>query len=320
MPSPLTHRLLHTVRHKTASKRSRQSAAGDAYVVGGYRDDKWNPDCPVHAIRAVAALMYLLGDVFDGERQRDDPASVPLLTPHTRGGLSPPPLWVVCGRPAYDRACKAMWGREEWAIVVLLLSGPALDADESPVPEVVRLDKAPHDPPVAVTSLRDSGAVKQGIVVVFQLPRSTAVWGAQYTTVLDAIKSICGGGCALAAACYVSAECCSFTGVDGVQCGVTGEGREEPPFGRSVAGAPPVVLGARGGEGHVVQCLSPPKTGPQTWQGRVMVLPRGQSPSAARSRRRRSMGWQRTCSTPPLSGHAVHVVDASIIGVHLRRA
>ena len=76
---------------------------------------------------------------------------------------------------------------------MLLLSGPALDADESPVPEVVWLDKAPHHPPVAVISLRDSGAVKQGIVVVFQLPRSTAVWGAQYTTSLDAIKSICGG-------------------------------------------------------------------------------------------------------------------------------
>ena len=44
MPSPLTHRLLHPVRHKTANKRSRQSAADDAYVVGGYRDDKWNLD------------------------------------------------------------------------------------------------------------------------------------------------------------------------------------------------------------------------------------------------------------------------------------
>ena len=88
--------------------------------------------------------------------------------------------------------------------------------------------------------------------MVFQPPRSTAVWGAQYTTALDAIKSICGGGCALAAACYVLAESCSFSGANCVQCGVTGEGREEPPFGRSVAGAPPVLLGARGGEGHVV--------------------------------------------------------------------
>ena len=39
LPSPPTHRLLHLVRHKKATKRTRQSAAGDAYVVGGYRDD-----------------------------------------------------------------------------------------------------------------------------------------------------------------------------------------------------------------------------------------------------------------------------------------
>ena len=39
MPSPLTPHLLHPVRHKKASKRTRQSTLGDAYV-GGYRDDK----------------------------------------------------------------------------------------------------------------------------------------------------------------------------------------------------------------------------------------------------------------------------------------
>ena len=31
MPRPLTHRLIHTVRRKKASKRTRRSAAGDAY-------------------------------------------------------------------------------------------------------------------------------------------------------------------------------------------------------------------------------------------------------------------------------------------------
>ena len=93
---------------------------------------------------------------------------------------------------AFDRACKAVWGREEWAIVLLLPSGPAPDADESPVPEVVRLEKVPHDPHVAITSLREGGAVEQGTVVVYQPLRSTAVWGAEYTTAFDTTKSICG--------------------------------------------------------------------------------------------------------------------------------
>ena len=39
MHGSLTHRLIHPVRRKKASKRTRQSAAGDAYVVGGLRDD-----------------------------------------------------------------------------------------------------------------------------------------------------------------------------------------------------------------------------------------------------------------------------------------
>ena len=169
MPGPLTHRLLHPVRHKKASKRTRQSTAGDAHVVGGYRDDNRDSDCPGPSMPFVplAALMFLLGDVFDSHRQRDDPASVHLLTPHAGGGLSPLPLWVVHGRPAFDRACKAVWGREEWAIVLLLPSGPAPDADENPIPEVVRLDKVPHNPHVAVTSLRDGGAVELGTVVVY---------------------------------------------------------------------------------------------------------------------------------------------------------
>ena len=143
MPSPQTHRLLHLVRHKKASKCSRQSTAGDAYVVGGYRDDDRDPDCPGPSMPFVplAAVMFL-------------------LTTHAGGGLSPLPQWVVHGRSAFDRAGKPVWGREGWPIVLLLPSGPALDADESPVPEVVRLDKVPHDPHVAVTSLRDGWAVQ----------------------------------------------------------------------------------------------------------------------------------------------------------------
>ena len=106
----------------------------------------------------LAARMFFLGDVFDGHRQQDDPAAISLLTPHAGGG--PPPLWVVHGRSAFDRACKAVWGREEWAITLLTLSGPASDADGSPIPPVVTLDKVPHDPHVAVTSMREGGAVE----------------------------------------------------------------------------------------------------------------------------------------------------------------
>ena len=106
MPSPLTHRLLHPVRHKKATKRTRQSATGDAYVVGGYRDDDWNLHYPGPSMLFVplAALMFLLGDVFDGHWQQDDPACILVVTPHAGGGLDTPHLWVVHGRSAFDRA------------------------------------------------------------------------------------------------------------------------------------------------------------------------------------------------------------------------
>ena len=115
VPGPLTHRLIHPVRRKKASKRTKQSAAGDAYVVGGYRDDSWDPDNPGPSMPFVplAALMFLLGDVFDSHRQQDNAASVPLLTPHTGGGIDPPPVWVVHGGPAFRRACEAVCGRNE---------------------------------------------------------------------------------------------------------------------------------------------------------------------------------------------------------------
>ena len=103
MPGPLTHRLIHTVRRKKASKRTRQSAAEDTYVPGRYRDDDWDPENPGPSMPFVplAALMFLLGDVFDGYRQHDDPAQVPLLTTHTGGAIDPSPLWVVHGQPAF---------------------------------------------------------------------------------------------------------------------------------------------------------------------------------------------------------------------------
>ena len=60
-----------------------------------------------------------------------------------------------------------MPGCGEWAIVLLLPAGPVLDADECSVTEVVRMANVPHDPHVAIASLRDGGAVQQGSVVVY---------------------------------------------------------------------------------------------------------------------------------------------------------
>ena len=169
MPGPLTHRLIHPVRRKKASKRARQSTAGDVYVVGGYREDGWDPESPGRSMPFVplAALLFVLGDVFEGYRQHDDPASVPLLTPHAGSGIDPSPLWVVHGRPAFSGACAAVRGCSVWATVLRLPAGPVFDADERSVPEVVRMSNVPHDPHVAVTSLRDIGAVEQGCVVVY---------------------------------------------------------------------------------------------------------------------------------------------------------
>ena len=131
LPGPLTQRLIHPVRRKKASKRNRQSTAGDMHVVGGYREEGWDPANPRLSMPfvPVAALLFLLGDVFEGYQQQDDPASVPLLTPHAGGGRNPSPLWVVHGRPALSRACAAVDGCSEWAIVLLLPPGPVLDPD-----------------------------------------------------------------------------------------------------------------------------------------------------------------------------------------------
>ena len=191
LPGPLTHRL---IKSKKASKRTRQSTTGDVYVAGGYREDGWDPENPGPSMPFVplAALPFLLGDVFEGYRQQDDPASVPLLTPHAGSGIDPSPLWVVRGRPAFCRACAAVRGCSEWAIVLLLPAGPVPDADATSVPEVARMSHVPHNPHVAVTSLREGGVVEHGSVVVYQPSCSRTVWGAEYITALDAIKYVCG--------------------------------------------------------------------------------------------------------------------------------
>ena len=194
----------------------------------------------------LAALLFLLGDVFEGYQQQDDPASVPLLIPHAGGGINPSPLWVVHGRPAFSRACAAVHGCNEWAIVLLLPAGPVPDPDECSVPEVVRMSNVPRDPHVAVTSLRDGGAVEHRSVVVYQPSCSATFWGAEYTTALDAIKSVCGCDLAWSPHAVISAEGSPVPGAHSLQRGVPWKSRAEPPLRRGMAGTPPVLLGAGG--------------------------------------------------------------------------
>ena len=111
------------------------------------------------AFAPPASLMLLLGNVFEGHWQQA-PSSVPLPTLHAGGGIEPPPLWVVHGVSAFDMACVTVWGRAELAMVLLVLGGKAPNMDQSPVPEVVRVVNVPHDPHVAVTSLREREAVE----------------------------------------------------------------------------------------------------------------------------------------------------------------
>ena len=267
----------------------------------------------------LAALMLLQGAVFDGHRQQDDPASVPLLTPHAGGGTDPPPVWVVHGQPAFRRACEAVCGRDEWAIVLLLPTGPVPDADGYPVPEMVRIVNVPHDPHVAVTSLRDGGAVEQGSVVVYQPSRSTAVWGAEYTTAFDAIKSV--GGCDVSWRPHgvyrlTAALSPELTASNAESLGKVVQSPHsdvswlEPHRYCWVPAATKVTSSDAspredGATNVAVASYSSP-----TWTGAI----RGRVPRAEIIRSAAYL------LHPPLSDRTVHIVDASIIGAHLRRA
>ena len=321
MPGPLAHRLIHLVRRKKASKRTRQSTAGDAYVVGGYRDDNWDPDCPASSMPFVplAALMFLMGDVFDGHRQQDDPESVPLVTPHAGGGLDPLPLWIVHGRPAFDRACKAVCGWDQWAIVLLLPSGPVPDANECPVPEVVPTYNMPHDPHVAVTSLRDGGAVEQGIVGVYRPPCFTVVCRAEYTTAVGAIKSICG--CDVSWRPHAVYRPKAALSPELTASNVESLGRVVHSPHSDVAWLEPRWYCWVPAAAKVTSSDAAPH---QDGATNVAVASHG-SPTrtgAIRSTVREAeiIGVVSYLLHTPPSGHGVHIVDASMIGAHLRRA
>ena len=289
--------------------------------MGGYREEGWEPANPGQSMPFVplAALLFLLGDVFEGYRQQHDPASVPLLTPHAGGGIHPSPLWVVHGRPAFSGACAAVRGCSECAIVLLLPAGPVPDADECSVPEVVRMSNVPHDPHVAVTSLRAGGAVEQGSVVVYQVSCSTMVWGAEYTTALNAIQSVCG--CDLAwrphavyqPKVFLSPELSAFIAASlgkVTQSPHSDVAWLEPHRYCWVPVATKVTSSDASPKGDDATNVAVAVHGSPTWAGAIYgTVPVAEIIGAAAY----------LLHTPP-SACPVHVVDASIIGAHLRRA
>ena len=320
LPSPLTHRLIHPVRRKKASKRNRQSTAGDVYVLGGYREERWDPANPGLSMPFVplAALLFLLGDVFEGYQQQDDPASVPLNTPHAGGGINPSPLWVAHGRPAFSRACAAVHRCSEWAIVLLLPAGPPriLMSARSRKWFGCRTCRGIN---VAVTSLCDGGAVEQGSVVVYQPSCSTTVWGADYTTALDAIKSVCGCDLAwrphavyrpkvvLSSELTASSAASLGTVVQSPHCDVSWL---EPHRYCWVPVATKVRSSDASPQGDDATNVAVASRRSFTWTGAIYgMVPEAEVISAAAY----------LLHTPP-SPCTVHVVDASLIGAHLRRA
>ena len=212
-----------------------------------------------------------------------------------------------------------MHGCSEWAIVLLLPAGPVPDPDEYSVPEVVRMSNVPHDPHVAVTLLRDGGAVEQGSVVVYQPSCSATVWGVEYTTALDAIKSVCG--CDLAwrpDAVYqpkvvrspelTASSAASLGRV--VQSPHSDVAWLEPHRYCWVPVATKVKSSDASPQGDDTTNVAVASHGIPMWTGAIYgTVPEAEIIGAAAY----------LLHTPP-SACTVHVVDASIIGAHLRRA
>ena len=288
--------------------------------MGGYREEGWDPENPGQSMPFVllAALLFLLGDVFEGYRQQDNPASVPLLMPHAGGGINPSPLWVVHGRPAFSRACAAVHGCSEWAIVLLLPAGPVPDAYECSVPEVVRISNMPHDPHVAITSLRDGRAVEQGSVVVYQPSCSMTVWRAEYTTDHDAIKSVCGCNLAWRLHAVYQPKVVLSPKLTASSAGSLGKVSKSPHSDVAwleprrycwVPVATKVTSSDASPQGDEATNVAVASHGSPTWTGAIHSTVEAEIIGAAAY----------LLHTPP-SACTVHVVDASIIGAHLRRA
>ena len=181
------------------------------------------------------------------------------------------------------------------------------------------MSHVPHDPHVAVTSLREGGAVEQGSVVVYQHSCSTTVWGAEYTTALGAIKCVCG--CDLAwrphgvyrPTAILSPELTASSAASLEE--VTGSPHSdvawlEPHRYCWVPAATKVTSSDTSPQGDGATNVVVGSHGSPTWTGAI----RGTVPEAE------IVGaGAYLLHTPPLAC-TVHIVDASIIGAHLRRA
>ena len=189
----------------------------------------------------------------------------------------------------------------------------------SPVLDVVRLDKVPDEWHVAVVSLRKGGAVEQGTVVVYQPLSSTAVWAAEYTTALDTIKSICGcdvhwwpHGVYRAKAVLSPVLTASNVALLGrvVVRPHSDVAWLEPHRYRCVQVAVKVPSFDASPQEDEVTNVAVASHGIPTWAGAI----------CGTVSETKIIGAAACLLHTPPSSHTIHVVDASIVGAHLRRA
>ena len=181
------------------------------------------------------------------------------------------------------------------------------------------MSKGQNHPHVAVTSLRDGRAVEQGSVVVYQPSCSTTEWGAEYIAALDAINSFCG--CDLAwrphavhqPKVVMSPE---LTASSAASMGKVTQSPHsdvawlEPLRYCCVPKATKVTSSDVSPQGDEATNVAMASHGSPTWTGAIHgTVMEADIISAAAY----------LLHTSP-SACTVHVVDASIIGAHLRRA
>ena len=156
-------------------------------------------------------------------------------------------------------------------------------------------------------------------MVVYQPPRSTAMWGAEYTTTLDAIKSICACDVHLRPHAVYRLKAVlspALTVFNATSLGrVVRSPRSdvawlEPRRCCWVPAAAKVTSSDASPQEDGATNVAVVSHGSPTWTGAIRsTVPEAEIIGAAAY----------VLHTPP-SGHTIHVVDASIIGAHLRRA
>ena len=114
------------------------------------------------------------------------------------------------------------------------------------------MSNVPHDPHVAVTSLPDGGAVEQGSVVVYRPSCSRTVWGAEYTTALDAIKSVCGWDLAWRPHAVYQPKVVLSLELTASSAASLGNVTQSPHSDVAWLEPLPVLLGAGGNQSHIV--------------------------------------------------------------------